>query len=83
MVNRKITLSLLLLFIITSCTLTTELPNLVKGRWAYSKDSDGIAAELYSFNDKMEYTHITTKIDRCKYNNDSNILGAIINANIK
>ena len=23
---------------------------------------------------------ITTKIDRCKYNNDANILGAIINA---
>ena len=63
MVNRRITLILLLLFIITSCTLTTELPNVIKGRWAYSKDSDGIAAELYSFNDKMEYTHITTKID--------------------
>ena len=26
---------------------------------------------------------ITTKIDRCKYNNDANILGAIINASIK
>ena len=23
---------------------------------------------------------ITTKIDRCKYNNDANILGAVINA---
>lgn len=32
----------------------------------------------------VEYLYsdfITTKIDRCKYNNDSNILGAIINAN--
>ena len=31
----------------------------------------------------LELDFITTKIDRCKYNNDSNILGAIINANIK
>ena len=31
----------------------------------------------------LELDFITTKIERCKYNNDSNILGAIINANIK
>ena len=31
----------------------------------------------------LELDFITTKIDRCKYNNDSNILGAIINANIE
>ena len=31
----------------------------------------------------LEADFITTKIDRCKYNNDANILGAIINASIK
>ena len=31
----------------------------------------------------LEADFITTKIDRCKYNNDANILGAIINANLK
>lgn len=31
----------------------------------------------------LELDFITTKIEKCKYNNDSNILGAIINANIK
>ena len=31
----------------------------------------------------LEAVFITTKIDRCKYNNDANILGAIINASIK
>lgn len=31
----------------------------------------------------LEADFITTKIDRCKYNNDANILGAIINAYIK
>lgn len=31
----------------------------------------------------LEADFITTKIDRCKFNNDANILGAIINASIK
>ena len=31
----------------------------------------------------LEADFITTKIERCKYNNDANILGAIINANLK
>ena len=31
----------------------------------------------------LEADFITTKIDRCKYNNDANILGAIINANLE
>ena len=31
----------------------------------------------------FEADFITTKIDRCKYNNDANILGAIINASIE
>ena len=31
----------------------------------------------------LEADFITTEIKRCKYNNDANILGAIINANLK
>ncbi len=30
----------------------------------------------------LEADFITTEIGRCKYNNDANILGAIINSNI-
>ncbi|MDU7442124.1 MAG: ROK family protein, partial [Clostridium sp.] len=33
--------------------------------------------------DYLEANFITTKIEKCKYNNDANILGAIINSEIK
>lgn len=63
MVKKQIILILSFIILLSSCTLTTEQPNLIKGIWAYSAPSYSSPTESYSFNDKMEYTHITTKIE--------------------
>ena len=56
-------------------------------RWRYIRE-DWFINELKKHYKEvcieyLEADFITTKIERCKYNNDANILGAIINANLK
>lgn len=75
MVKKIIPFIIICLGFVSSCTLTTEPPNLIKGVWAYSATSSSEITESFTFNDKMEYSHITTKEEGGEHVQDEEYLG--------
>lgn len=66
MVKKLIPFIIICLGFVSSCTLTAEPPNLIKGVWAYSATSSSEITESFTFNEKMEYSHITTKENKLR-----------------
>lgn len=75
MVKKIIPFIIICLGFVSSCTLTAEPPNLIKGVWAYSATSSSEITESFTFNEKMEYSHITTSEEGGEYVQDEEYLG--------